>query len=147
MWATALHPVPPKKRPCAILARKVGRSTNTPLRSAVLAAAARIWLSVSRWLDNFLWPQRAFPTPGGLVDRPAPEAPLIRGMPLAFLGNATRLWATALRLDPPKKALCHTFTFGGAWNKYHHPNGLVPHPGKKKTQNTQHFVNYYVIKP
>ena len=29
VWATALRPVPPKKRPCAILARKVGRSTNT----------------------------------------------------------------------------------------------------------------------
>ena len=31
VWATALRPVPPKKRPCAILARKVGRSTNTPV--------------------------------------------------------------------------------------------------------------------
>ena len=30
VWATVLRPVPPKKRPCAILARKVGRSTNTP---------------------------------------------------------------------------------------------------------------------
>ena len=29
VWATALRPVPPKNRPCAILARKVGRTTNT----------------------------------------------------------------------------------------------------------------------
>ena len=29
VWATALHPVPPKKRPCAIHARKVGRASNT----------------------------------------------------------------------------------------------------------------------
>ena len=32
VWATALRPVPPKKRSCAILARKVGRSTNTPVK-------------------------------------------------------------------------------------------------------------------
>ena len=30
VWAMALCPVPPKKRPCAILSRKVGRATNTP---------------------------------------------------------------------------------------------------------------------
>ena len=29
VWATALRPVPPKKRPCAIHARKVGRASNT----------------------------------------------------------------------------------------------------------------------
>ena len=29
VWATALRPDPPKKRPCATLARKVGRATNT----------------------------------------------------------------------------------------------------------------------
>ena len=31
VWATALRPVPPKKRPCAILSRKVGRPTNIPV--------------------------------------------------------------------------------------------------------------------
>ena len=29
VWATALRPVPPKKRPCALHARKVGRASNT----------------------------------------------------------------------------------------------------------------------
>ena len=29
VWATALRPVPPKKKPCAIHARKVGRASNT----------------------------------------------------------------------------------------------------------------------
>ena len=62
---------------------------------------------------DFLLPQRAFP-PGfyslrvDWVNRPAPEAPLIRGMPtgpLAFLGNAGRMWATALHPDLPKKGL------------------------------------------
>ena len=70
----------------------------------------------------FLRPQGAFPPgyyslQGGWVDHPAPVAPLIRGMatgPSAFLGNVGRVWATALHPDPPKKkALCHTFTFGG----------------------------------
>ena len=32
VWATALRPVPPKKRPCAIHARKVGRASNTAER-------------------------------------------------------------------------------------------------------------------
>ena len=46
----------------------------------------RFGQSVSRCLGIFLWPQGAFPPGfhslrGGLVHRPAPEAPLIRGMP------------------------------------------------------------------
>ena len=48
---------------------------------------------------------------GGWVNRPAPDAPLIRGMPTRlweFLGNAGRVWATALRPDPPKKRSCAT---------------------------------------
>ena len=53
--------------------------------------------------------QGAFP-PGfylpreGWVYRPAPEAPLIRGMPTgpeAFLEPAGCAWATALHQDPP----------------------------------------------
>ena len=32
-------------------------------------------------------------------------------------GHAGRVWALALRLDPPKKAVCHTCPFGGASNK------------------------------
>ena len=52
-------------------------------------------------------PPRLLP-PSGEGDRPAPDAPLIRGMPTgpyAFLGNAGRVSATALRPDQPKKGL------------------------------------------
>ena len=58
---------------------------------------------------DFLRPQGALP-PGfyllqeGWVNRPAPEAPLIREMPtgpLAILGNAGHVWATAQDPDPP----------------------------------------------
>ena len=82
-----------------------------------MLAAGRIWPGVSRQLDNFLWPQGAFPPGyyplrGGGVDHPAPEASLTRGMPkgpLAFLGNDGRVWATALLPDPPKKDLVPHF--------------------------------------
>ena len=76
-------------------------------RPAVLAAAR-----AGSWIISF--GLRGPPPPGfyslrgGWVNRPPPEAPLIRGMPtgpLAFLGNAGRVWATALRPDPPKKSL------------------------------------------
>ena len=32
---------------------------------------------------------------------------------MGVFGNAGRVWATALRSDPPKKALCHTWPLGG----------------------------------
>ena len=63
---------------------------------------------------DFLRPQGASPPGfypllmGGWVHRPAPEAPLTRGMPTgprAFLANSGRVWATALRPVPPKKGL------------------------------------------
>ena len=57
-------------------------------------------------------PPRLLPPSWG-GDRPAPEAPLIRGMPTgpkAFLGNSGRVWATALRPDPPKKRPCATLS-------------------------------------
>ena len=129
VWATALRPVPPKKRPCAIHARKVGRASNTadhsrsePLQVSGSTSAGRVicgtdlagCVSVP---GDFLRPQGAFP-PGfyllreGWVHCPAPEAPLTRGMPKGprvFLTNSGRVWATALRPVPPKKkALCHT---------------------------------------
>ena len=37
---------------------------------------------------------------------------------VGIFGNFGRVWATALRPDPPKKALCHTCPLGGACNKY-----------------------------
>ena len=125
VWATALRPVPPKKRPCAIHARKVGRASNTadqsrsePLQVSGSTSAGRVicgtdlaeCVSVP---GDFLRPQLAFP-PGfyllreGWVNRPTPEAPLTRGMPpgpRAFLANSGRVWATALRPVPPKKGL------------------------------------------
>ena len=63
VWATALRPFPPKKRPCAIHARKVGRASNT-------ADQSRSDTSSGFYLLREGW-----------VNRPAPEAPLIRGMP------------------------------------------------------------------
>ena len=93
-------PGPTQKRPCAIHARKVGRASNTsgykqypntaPLQLSGRTSAGRVicgtdlaeCVSVP---GDFLRPQGAFP-PGfyllreGLVNHPAPEAPLIRGM-------------------------------------------------------------------
>ena len=37
---------------------------------------------------------------------------------VGILGKPRRVWATALHMDPPKKALCHTFPLGGACIKY-----------------------------
>ena len=63
VWATALRPVPPKKRPCAIHARKVGRASNTadqsrsaPLQvpgstSAGSVICGTVWPSVLRYLE------------------------------------------------------------------------------------------------
>ena len=105
VWATALRPDPPKKRPFATLARKVGRATNTPVqiilatdwfRSAPLQVLGSISVGRVVWFadlgecvsvpGDFLRPQRAFPPGfhslrGGWVNRPAPEALLIRGKP------------------------------------------------------------------
>ena len=94
------------------------------LRPAMLAAA-RNWPSVSSQLEISLGfrgpsPPQAFnPFGGGLL-------PGAWGAPnkgnanwaVGILGNAGRVWTTALRPDPPKKALCHTYSFGGADNKY-----------------------------
>ena len=73
VWATALRPVPPKKRPCAIHARKVGRASNTadhsrsePLQVSGSTSAGRVicgtdlaeCVSVP---GDFLRPKGAFP--------------------------------------------------------------------------------------
>ena len=49
VWATALRPVPPKKRPCAIHARKVGRASNT-------AVFCWFWwlLRIWRWMNGYI---------------------------------------------------------------------------------------------
>ena len=110
----------------------MGWSTNTPVQislatdwsrsgplqvlGSTLAGrviGTRFGQSVCRVPGDFLRPQEAFPTGyyslrRGWVNCPAPEAPLIRGMltgPWAFWGNAGCVWATALRLNPPKKGL------------------------------------------
>ena len=138
VWATALRPVPPKKRPCAIHARKVGRASNTadhsrsePLQVSGSASAGRVicGTDLAKCVSvpgDFLRPQGAFP-PGfyllreGWVHCPAPEAPLTRGMPRGprvFLTNSGRVWATALRPVPPKKRPCaiHARKVGRASN-------------------------------
>ena len=38
VWATALRPVPPKKWPCAIHARKVGRASNTAVSQCCISS-------------------------------------------------------------------------------------------------------------
>ena len=95
------------------------------LRPAVLSAA-RIWPSVSRYLEISFGlrgpsPQASTPFRGGWVHCPAAEAPLTRGMPTgprAFLANSGRVWATALRPVPPKKRPCaiHARKVGRASN-------------------------------
>ena len=143
VWATALRLVPPKKRPCAIVARKVGRAINTQSRSFWWQIDFELDLSrcwVVLWLA-VLWDAvhaECVSVPGdfrrsqgafllgyyslrrGWVNRPAPEAPIIRGMPTgpwAILGNTGRVWATALGPDPPKKGLVPYFPvkWGAQW--------------------------------
>ena len=109
--------------------------------------SSRVWWEATTNNHRFsaFWPARsffilrsqgAFPLGfyllrEGWVYRPAPEAPLIRGMPTgprAFLETAGCVWATALHPKPTiKKALCHTCPFGGAGNKYRFP-GLLAGP-------------------
>ena len=55
----------------------------------------------------------------------APEASLFKEMPTgpkAFLVTAGRVYVAGLQPDPPKMALCHTCTLGGAYNKYQFTN-------------------------
>ena len=93
--------------------------------------AGNKYRSPAFWPASFfiLRSQGAFP-PGfyllweGWIYRPAPEAPLIRGMPTGR-GHFWKL-PDACGLRPctrthHKKALCHTCPFGGASNKYHSP--------------------------
>ena len=97
VWATALRPVPPKKRPCAIHARKVGCASNTEIPqyfadSVVGSHFGRpCWLRggsgrvcLGSWIISFglrgAFPPSFYSLQGGWVNRPGPEAPLIRGM-------------------------------------------------------------------
>ena len=75
----------------------------------------------------YRWPQGAVP-PGfnplrrGWVCRPAPEAPILGGMPTGSQAFLEMPGACGLRLCAwlhPKKALCHTRPVGGTEDKYH----------------------------
>ena len=85
----------PKKRLCATLSRSVGRGTNTaasyrsciPLSGRTSAGRAGCGADLAECVSVagfFLRPQGAFPSGyyprRGGGNRPAPEAPLIRGM-------------------------------------------------------------------
>ena len=89
------------------------------LRPSVLSAA-RIWPSVSRYLEISFGLRgsspRLLPTLGVLIHHPVPEGNADEAV--GIFGNAGRVWATALRLNPPKKAFCHTYPLGGAVIKY-----------------------------
>ena len=98
VWATALHPVPPKKGLVPYMPIRWGvhqipqiNLGLTPLRVSGSTSAGRVILRTDlaecvSVPGDFLRSQGAFP-PGfyllreGWVNRPAPEAPLIRGMP------------------------------------------------------------------
>ena len=92
-------------------------SCRVALRPAVLSAA-RIWPSVSRYLEISFGPRR--PSPSGLYPlrgghHPAPEAPL-RGMltgPLTFLGMPDACGLRPSAQTHLKKALWHTYPLGG----------------------------------
>ena len=79
---------------------------------------------------DFLRPQGALPPgyyslQGGWVNRTAPEVSRIRGMPTgpwAFLGNAGRGWATALRRPHRKKGLVPYLPVRWGCNKYPGPD-------------------------
>ena len=100
-------------------------SCRIALRPAVLTAA-RIRPSVSRHLEisfglRGLSPQTFTSFVWGWVHRPAPEAPLIRGMPtgpLAFLGMPGVCRLRPCAWAHQKKALCQTSPLGAACNKY-----------------------------
>ena len=131
--ATALRQVPPKKRSRDIVVELVRRTTNTDLLPAfkwdtlwaALLVSTRIWSDVS-WLHwqsvkvNLDWHPRASwgrppgsnPTWSSLVYRLAPDAPFwgnADGARIMF-GSAGRVWASALRLDLPKR-LCATLVW------------------------------------
>ena len=82
------------------------------LRPAVLSAA-RIWPSVSRYLGISFGLRGAFPQ----VLPPSVGLGSSSGT-VGIFGNVRRVWATALRPDPPKMALCNTWPLGGACIKY-----------------------------
>ena len=119
---------PTIKRPCATLARWVGRATNTadqyrsePLQVPGSTSAGRVicgtdlaeCISVP---GDFLRPRGPFPQAynpfgGGWVHRPAPEAPLIRenaDRAVGIFWIAGRVSVTTLRPEPPKKMPCAT---------------------------------------
>ena len=93
------------------------------LRPAVLSAAW-IWPSVSQYLDisfGLRGPSLQAFTPFGRGSSPGAWDTYNKGNAngaVGIFGNAGRVWATALRSDPPKKALCHTCQLGGAVIKY-----------------------------
>ena len=94
-------------------ARRADHHLSEPLQLPGSTSAGRVICSTDLTEcvsvpGDFLRPQEAF-LPGiyPLRGRYRP-VPLIRGMPTgpqAFLGNAARVWATALRPDSPKKGL------------------------------------------
>ena len=66
------------------------------------------YLEISFGLGGGGLPPRLLLPSGGWVHRPAPEAPSDKGNAdgaVGIFGNAGRVWALALRSDPPKKGL------------------------------------------
>ena len=74
-------------------------------------------------VGDFIRPQGAIPQAfspfGGLFPYAwgAPNKGNTEGA-VSILGKYQARVGSGPAPDPPKKALCHTFSFGGAWNKY-----------------------------
>ena len=57
VWAPALRQDPPKKRPCATLARQVGRATNTTANQLVYSTALAKWTTARMIVMALFYPQ------------------------------------------------------------------------------------------
>ena len=115
---------------CSLSRSKSGGCNNTALlqllgsNSTGLAGCGADLAEYVMAAGDFLRPLGAFPP--GFYPLRGGSSPGAWGAPtkgnadgaVGIFGNTGRVWATALRSDPPKKALCLTCPLGGACNKY-----------------------------
>ena len=100
------------KRPCDTLFRLVGHTTNTyflPAKAGTRFGQLCWSVHGSGWV-----------CPGSAGSRSKPSDTDIGKLACIF-GAAGLVWATTLRLDPPKKAMCHTRPVGMTYGKYQLP--------------------------
>ena len=103
----------------------MGRATNTanqsrsaPLQVPGSNSAGRVISGTWRFSSApGGLPRRLLP-PSGVGSSPGASNKGNADGPIEIFGNAGRVWAMALRSNPPKKALCHTCPLGEAVMKY-----------------------------